>query len=66
MSCDFDSTTPPWNRMSDPEKLRTLADWFDSYGADQNKIGHTEFQDDLRRIADNLESSLAEKAARCP
>ena len=39
--------------VTDSEKLRLLADWFDmKYPNDKNP----EVQDDLRRIADNLDA----------
>ena len=41
--------------MSDSKKLRTLAKWFDIDDAKKGNKGH-EVQDDLKRIADKLES----------
>ena len=41
--------------MTDGEKLRKLADWFDLY--DKNhEIVNNEVQEDLRRMADRLDS----------
>ncbi len=42
--------------MTDAEKLRALADWFDVRDAKEGRTG-TEVQDDLRRIAMALEES---------
>ena len=42
------------NKMTDAEKLRTLADWFDVQDHKVAKVGD-EVQADLRRIADSLE-----------
>jgi len=49
--------------MTDSEKLRMLADWFDNYDAryanERKDLRHDqdEVQADLRRIADELEQS---------
>ncbi len=42
--------------MTDPEKLRNLADWFDF--KDDVHANRDQVQKDLRRIADDLESSI--------
>jgi hypothetical protein len=41
--------------MTDAEKLRTLADWFDLQDSKVWKDSGEEVQKDLRRIADRLE-----------
>jgi len=43
-------------RMTDSEKLRQLAKWFDANDAHKGNTGN-EVQTDLRRIADQLEAS---------
>lgn len=43
-------------RSDDAEKLRRLADWFDGYDNDRGYYGVRDVQEDLRRIADEIES----------
>lgn len=45
--------------MTDSEKLRTLAKWFDGYDFSSKAfLNHNEVQTDLLRIADELEQKL--------
>jgi len=41
---------------SDADKLRTIAIWFDRYDASRGVSGDTEIQDDLNRIAEDLDA----------
>lgn len=41
--------------LSDADKLRKLADWFDIQDEKNGNIGESEVQEDLRRIADQVE-----------
>ena len=43
--------------LSDPEKLRAIADWFDARDDKLPYTGEREIQADLRRIAYRLEES---------
>lgn len=58
--------------MNDPEKLKTLADWFDRTQDDptlRHLLGWSdgrEVQDDLRRIARELEEGGATKPKARP
>lgn len=48
---------------TDAQKLRALATWLDKYDDDIGYTGERDVQADLRRIADDLESS--ESACKC-
>ena len=45
------------DQTSDANKLRVLADWFDAYDDARAYIGVRDVQTDLRRIANEIESS---------
>lgn len=51
--------------MSDADKLRALADWFDKYDDDRGYPGQRDVQADLRRIANNLVELERVKAMCC-
>lgn len=43
------------NGMTDAEKLRYVADWFDADDRRKGRAGHSDVQNDLRRIADRVQ-----------